>query len=205
MRFRMPEPRVAIVGTGRSGSGYIAKLLNEVGVVCGHEEWWNPFGERRQGLDADSSWCAIPELPNYDGVVLHQVRHPLSVIASHVKRWSRTDDYWPLKSSICRRSLTGDDLIDAASMWIDYNQQIEESNPGLTWRVESLGPRLLHLISHLCNGVWVPVDECREAMGRVPNNFNSKPGSAVQLTWDDLPVDLRDEAREMARRYGYTD
>ena len=54
-------PPVMIVGTGRSGSSYIAKLLQHVQIECGHENWWTPMASRQRfELDADSSWMAAP-------------------------------------------------------------------------------------------------------------------------------------------------
>ncbi len=76
------EPKAVIVGTGRSGTGFIAAMLNDLGVRCGHEGWWNPLGQRESGLLVDSSWCAVPHLASFDGPVFHVVRHPLDVVSS---------------------------------------------------------------------------------------------------------------------------
>lgn len=78
-------PRCAIVGTGRCGTGYMARLLTAAGVACGHEQWWTPMARRRRtGLDADASWMAVPDVASgaWSGPVVHLVRNPVDVTAS---------------------------------------------------------------------------------------------------------------------------
>lgn len=87
---KKPEgaPRFAVVGTGRSGTGYVAELLRASGANCGHEGWWRPdgTGDRTPGLDGDSSWLALPDLESraWSGPVAHVVRHPVAVVRSLV-------------------------------------------------------------------------------------------------------------------------
>jgi hypothetical protein len=196
-------PEFVIVGSGRSGSGYISRVLTEAGVPTGHEEWWNPFDEHRPDIVGDSSWCAVPDLPNFDGVILHQVRHPLSVVASHMKRWSRHDAWWSLKSSLIRRPLTGDDKLDAMASWVDINKACEEANPSLTWQVEEVSPLLLMKIAETA-GQKIRRPAAFKACKTVPNNYNSKEGDRVSLAWWDIPEsELKEEMKEMASRYGY--
>ena len=54
-----PTPGAVIVGVGRSGTGYIAALLNAVGIDCGHEEHWTADPERRRPVPVDASWLAV--------------------------------------------------------------------------------------------------------------------------------------------------
>lgn len=75
-------PRFAVVGTGGSGTAYVARVFRANGVRCGHEQWWTPFdGKRRSGLEGDSSWLAVPDIETgrWSGPVLHVTRHPLGV------------------------------------------------------------------------------------------------------------------------------
>ena len=50
-----PTPCAVIVGVGRSGTGYIAALLNAVGIDCGHEEHWTADPERHRPVPVDAS------------------------------------------------------------------------------------------------------------------------------------------------------
>src|SRR6516225_10533359 len=93
-----------IVGTGRSGTVYLARLLTGVGIPCSHERVFNgndiddairaleaPGGKNSEcsryfGLDehtlplAESSYMAVPFLLHpwlADAAIIHVVRDPL--------------------------------------------------------------------------------------------------------------------------------
>lgn len=85
-----PErPRFVVTGTGRSGTGFIAAVLAEAGLRCGHETLFGPRTRRVppfDALDGDISWLAAPfvgALPP-GTVVLHQLRDPVEVVSSWV-------------------------------------------------------------------------------------------------------------------------
>lgn len=87
-----------ITGTGRCGSGYIARVLTGAGIPTGHEEVFNPITlkalEQGQSEDlwwpdkrpGESSWLAAPYLPVYDSPLptVHLVRNPIDVLDSLV-------------------------------------------------------------------------------------------------------------------------
>jgi hypothetical protein len=79
-------PRAVITGTGRSGTGYMARLVTEATghATCGHEGWFAELGDRTPGLDVDSSWLALPDIEagTWAGPVVHVVRHPVACVAS---------------------------------------------------------------------------------------------------------------------------
>ena len=56
------KKKVLVVSTGRSGSGYLSKLLTLNGIECGHEISFNPdtHGPIEHPYRADSSWLATP-------------------------------------------------------------------------------------------------------------------------------------------------
>ena len=205
-------PKVAIVGTGRHGSGYLATVMSEAGLACGHEAWWNPTGERTSGLLADSSWCALPWLPWHRGPVLHQTRHPLDVISSFVKapEWG---PYLDLKHAIAgwRPDLSP---VQQAARWYLACNLSAEARADARWRVEDLG-------------VGSPDDGCRilgdvlgngranafriarglaAAAADVPTTTNDHgPGdrlTAEQLV-DEIGVGVYLQLVLMAHRYGY--
>lgn len=83
----MIPPRFAIIGSGGSGTAYMAAVLRANRVDCGHEQWWTPLpGNRRSGLDGDASWLAVPDIEAgvWSGPVLHVTRHPLGVVRNLV-------------------------------------------------------------------------------------------------------------------------
>ena len=87
-----------IVGTGRSGTGFMSRLFTSVGLLCGHEsvfgaDWWQSkrggeFESRvNKQLKAESSWMAVPYMERIKEAfepkaMIHVVRHPSPVIRS---------------------------------------------------------------------------------------------------------------------------
>lgn len=77
-----------IVGTGRSGTGYISDLLTFAGVRCGHEDVYDvTVGAGRAApswgdWNAEASWLAVPYITSHAGPVVWQQRHPVDVVDS---------------------------------------------------------------------------------------------------------------------------
>jgi hypothetical protein len=75
-----------VTGTGRCGTGYVSKVLQEAEVSSGHEAAYTYDGEYHvPGLRADVSWMAVPFLRDARarGIAVGLVyRHPAAVIAS---------------------------------------------------------------------------------------------------------------------------
>lgn len=85
------EPRYVVVGTGRCGTKFTARFLDNIGIGCSHEAYYTPDGpvlrnsSRYYRAQTDASWLAVPYLPDGEKRILHQVRHPLGVISSFYK------------------------------------------------------------------------------------------------------------------------
>lgn len=175
-------PRYVVASTGRSGSGWIAKVLTDCGLACGHERWWNPFGVRDHTLLGDSSWMAAFDLDDFDGLVVHQVRHPLDVVRSLVGGWSKVDEYAPHR--LAHLEPSGDDLVDAMRIVLGWNEQIAE-HADTTWRVEDV--EALH-VAWLGNAIGEPVAiaTAERALAATPRTYN-RHQSRRGLTWADLP------------------
>lgn len=92
-----------VVGTPRSGTVYMSKVLTELGIPCGHETIFNENGlnEDRnswklsslslettgswvdpQKIVADSSYFAVPFLNQLKCKKIHVIRNPLKVVRS---------------------------------------------------------------------------------------------------------------------------
>jgi hypothetical protein len=79
-------PRAAVIGTGRSGTGYAARLITEASrrTSCTHEGWWRAIGDPQGGQDVDASWLALPDIETgaWSGPVVHLVRDPVATVES---------------------------------------------------------------------------------------------------------------------------
>lgn len=90
---------VLVTGVGRSGTGFMAKLLTMNGVECGHESVFGVNGVTRNGgliwhpndRPSESSWLAAPLVQdlyhNFGYVdentkIIHVVRNPYKVVQS---------------------------------------------------------------------------------------------------------------------------
>lgn len=190
-------PRFVVASTGRSGSGYISEVLTRAGIKCGHEAYFNPFGERTEGLVGDSSWCAVPDIHHYPGVVFHQVRHPLDVITSLVRFPTDPEIY---RSWQCRLfDDPGDPIVYGMLDWITYNRRIEEYAV-TRWQVERVDLAVLRCVSETLD---LPLTDPEDALASVPKDWNRHRPDG-RLGWWDLPDGaLKNEMQQMAVRYGY--
>ncbi len=197
---RKTEPRFVIVGSGRSGSGYISRVLTAAGIPCGHESWWNPYGRRQRGLLGDSSWCALAQIDwiKYSGQVFHQVRHPLDVISSYVHRHTFTGPFAKIKLPLLVEDPGGDPLRYACRVWLDLNRRSAELTTNY-WRLEDIDCRLLQNIGVAVGTVPRNVES---AIRSVSKSYNSH-STPRRLGWQDLPRDLIDEIKALAQEFGY--
>lgn len=195
------EPRFVILGTGRSGSGYISRVLTAAGIPCGHESWWNPHGRRQRGLVGDSSWCALALIDwnKYTGNIFHQVRHPLDVISSYVHRQSFTSPFAQLKLPLLADDPSGDPLRYGCRIWLDLNRRSTELTK-TWWRVEDVDAQL---VSQIATTVGAAHGNIEAAIQSVPNSYNSH-GTSRRLSWNDLPRDLVGKIEAAAQYYGYS-
>ena len=93
-----PNLKYLVIGTGRSGTGYMSKLLSLNNIPCGHEQvcgypvlsanYINNISETR--LKAESSWLSVPflheiseEYPDISYIFI--VRDPVKVIKSFIE------------------------------------------------------------------------------------------------------------------------
>jgi hypothetical protein len=117
LKLNQNKLKFIVVGTGRCGTVYMAKLLTEVGIPCSHERIFannginyaayilnygggqNSLSARDANLDncwpviAESSYMAAPYLDHFclkDATIIHVVRDPVNVILS----FNNTLQYW---------------------------------------------------------------------------------------------------------------
>lgn len=141
------EGRIAITGCARSGTAYTSKLFKSYGYSIGHESL------ERHGI---SSWCLVPatsarcwgpssrELNGLGIPLVHQVRHPIDVIASVSTAgeysWKFIEKFIPIKSN-------DSILLKCMKYWYHWNV-LAESQAEFTYRVDAMEaalPRLFQL------------------------------------------------------------
>lgn len=195
-----------VAGTGRCGTAYIAQVLTRIGIPCGHE-WVYAPEHCYSNIDilGDSSAQAVPFIPEFNGLVLHQTRDPLKVIGSLVS-FKLFDDprfHGPAGEFIARHfQMTGNVLEDSMRYYVEWNERCETAKDYFRYRIEDLDHRLLRVIA---DRIGVPVEESRivTALDRVPKNVNTR-FSAKAIRWRDLPEGrIKDDLMSMSRRYGY--
>ena len=77
--------RIIVTGTGRSGTGFMSKVLTMAGHDCGHERIFTPNGVYPKPSEeaSDSSWMSMPYLDEYrEAQILMPYRPPNEVIGS---------------------------------------------------------------------------------------------------------------------------
>lgn len=177
-------PRTVVIGTGRSGTGYIAHLLLASGVSnVAHEGWFNPilWGAgidriQRPGLDVDVSWLALPfiEIGAWSGPVLHVTRHPIDCIRS--LEWTQHITHPDSPFSVFARKNApwvndiSDPLEIAAAFYVEWNLRCA-AVADATIRVEDV-PASAELITQT---LGVPVNP--KAGRQVPTNVHARERS----------------------------
>lgn len=77
-----------VTGTGRSGTGWCAAILNSAGIFTGHENVFTPKTSHPLAYidwceyHVDCSWLAVPRLPLFNVRAALVIRNPLDVVAS---------------------------------------------------------------------------------------------------------------------------
>lgn len=192
---------VVITGCPKSGTKYIATVLQKMGLDFNHEQWAKDgVADWRlaPGKKAEP-WDGNTHLSNFNNtVILHQVREPLNTISS----CQRIGE--PAWTYICRFIPVNpdDDLINKC-MHLYYNWNLMAEKIAV-WRykVETLEDNFIRF----CRVINYPeIIEKKDVLRTVPKNINTaKPYR--KLTWSDLKNTnpfLCNKIKEMSIRYGY--
>ena len=193
------NPGAVIVGVGRSGTGYIAALLQAVGIDCGHEEHWTPDPERRRPVPVDASWLAVgrDDLPP---LVLAQHRDPLAIVSSLVA--TPEHGAWATERERLAGPPTGDPVADALRIVATWGEAIATHRPHVSWRVEDIDPDMVVGIAATL-GHDIAHATAAQAWCRVGTRTNDH-GTTRTLRVRDLP-DTPDRHRVLMLRetWGY--
>lgn len=197
-----PTHYLLITGTARSGTSYIAKVLQKCGLEIGHETL------KKDGV---SSWVMAvhddktPWGPARNGLrfvhIFHQVRHPLKVIASvYVTEPPKSWEY--IQKHIPQIRSEDPHLVKCAKYWYYWNLKAYKEAEW-TYRVEDL------------ENVWEDFQDRlayrwdRKVLQEVPKDTNTRNVVLPKFTWQDLQRSLDPtlykNIRQLALQYGYTD
>lgn len=200
-------PRAVIIGTGRSGTRYMSRLITEASghASCGHEAWFRAAGDPEPGFDLDASWLALPAIESgtWAGPVVHVVRHPVATVRSLLRTeffGAIVDTAYP-SFALAHCKAAADALaispVDAAvAFWANWNARCA-TVANLTIRLEdvsdfdggpdSVGAATLGLIEYTLGitfGTWqIPAD--------LPTNINHDGPQLV--TNDGLAMEIDED------------
>jgi len=191
-----PKRHLCILACSRSGTKYMSLCLREFHLAVGHERVWDYGG---------CGWTLLlPEwFDEYEWKsVIHQVREPISAIASmhgHVGRmWKRVATViGPLP-----KGRTGNNyMLRCARYWMRWNLECEK-RAAWRYRIEDIH-RGSSIMPEFYERVGLTAKKGRlwPAISRTTNTRKHPT-----LTWADFdrfPKETRPQLIEMSRRYGY--
>lgn len=204
--------RALIVGIGRSGTGYIARVLQLCGMEIAHEGVYGPLqalgreGLKWWDLDGDSSWLAVPLIASHDGPVFLQVRDPLACIPSLAATGLFADVVTGIYQDVVRTHAPevfwyDSEIERAAAFWVAWNQRALPWVRGW-WRVEDVGVEEIRRVAESL-GRFITEDRATEALAEVPRDFNTRTGTD-RIGLDDIADDaLRYRLKWSAATFGY--
>ena len=220
----MERKRLLITGCGRSGTLYAAKLWQSLGLDIRHERPVPPNGV--MGADGVASWFMGAEDPKppsgpsildyaFD-VVIHQVRHPLKVIASMAQFILQYGRHAPgyierhvphIKLSLEERNhldFKQQLILKASRYWYYWNLMVEAKASKIV-RIENLNEELPGLCD-LVGVVYRP-----GVLDDVPKDINARRYNGLdepwEITWGDikrLDPEIYKSIKHLAVSYGYT-
>jgi hypothetical protein len=183
-------PRFLGLCTGRCGSRYLTRLLNEVGIPTLHEKN-TPDLSRWAGNGAlgEVNGHFVTQLDPWPKAhVWHFARHPQPFVSSLMKF-----GFWIMYEPAIHPYLrcTGDQVGDSFRYWVDWNRRILEipTPRRVTFKIEDIDRDLIWL---LADSIGVDADTAK-----------------IDPVWDEIqefaeiPVDIQPEVHEMMDLLGY--
>lgn len=204
-----------VVGTGRSGTGFMSKLLSLNGIDCGHESVIDRSMNKQQVYDsinytkyaAESSWLAVPYIDfiasNFPEIKFIQVkRNPYKV----VKSFYRIDFFNPNRDKLTNRlvketiDIKGLDSVDCAvRYYYEWHKMIRNKLPKNRSFVVDIDDIDYYGLEKFLGTKITKFDEV----------INTKPNEMVRDVSDESIVELVNKSKYFkklsteARRHGY--
>lgn len=219
------KPRIIVTGTARSGTLFLSRLLNRIGIKASHERVYHygldPDGsdhpairEAWKNYDIEVSWQAVPFLAHEPetSIIWHQLRDPLKVVRCMVSH-SMLDDPRAFAFGLVKKVHpevwdAPDALSKAVRHVYKWHELIELQNrrlPILAYRIEELNPEKLKRLLR-SSGIDYSLlrgELIEEAFTSTPQNTNACVDH-IELDWKDiLKCMYGPELRSLARMWGY--
>lgn len=194
--------KIAIIGCGRSGTKYVSKLFNSIGIKIGHERL------EKNGI---ASWTLVPYTnvevwgPSFYKIramgfpIVHQVRNPLKVISSVTtvfsdkKTWDFISEHIPIDNS--------ETIIHKAMKYWYYWNLMAEKKAKYTYKVEDIEA---HFNDLLRIGKFEVNTDISSIFTTVSTKVNSRKHN--EISWNDLQkedYELSQKIYELSSHYGY--
>lgn len=216
-----------VASTPRSATGYISRVLNLLGLKCGHEAIFTTNTEsvrmfHHWGIFGDASWMAVPLIHSLppNTLVLHQIRDPVKSMNSinSGNRYFRggfgrsgiqgPGPYCKFIAQCTQGWVWPEDEVGRGAhfwhnwhRWIEFEARRRDDLRYFRYRIEDLDEGLLVRIANLIapSSGPNPYPDLGAAVESVPTNHNHQGEVLEVVSWDTLPP----PAKEMAIRYGY--
>jgi hypothetical protein len=221
----MERKRLLITGCGRSGTLYAAGLWQSLGLDIRHERPVPPNGVI--GADGAASWFMAaddPEPPSGPSVldyqfdvVIHQVRHPLKVIASMAQFILRQGKHAPayIERNVPETKLGPAEqkyleprqqlILKASRYWYHWNL-LAEAKADKTIKVEDLN----EVLPDLCDLVGIPYRP--DVLESIAKDINARhfhiPDKPWVVEWEEikqLDPNIHANIKNLAETYGYAE
>jgi len=132
------KKKIAVLGTGRSGTNFFAAVLHELGHDVQHEKF---------GADGIASWCLVADCNDAvygpgggqldsNFIVGHQLRNPLKAIGS-LTTFNRSSWRFISENSPAIEKMPRKIMHRAMRHWLDWNARAGEKAQ-FVWRLEDL-------------------------------------------------------------------
>lgn len=165
------EPIIVVTGCGRSGTSYITRVFQNLGLKVAHEKW----GQR--GM---ASWYIVAGghyenflkiTHNRKVVVLHQVREPLKVVSSFIRR----DGIGWITRMVPEINAKDNPFIKCAKYWYYWNKMVESKfDVDFRYKVEDVSVKETGVLKKICELVGVEfTDDAFDKIGRIPTNVHT--------------------------------
>lgn len=210
-------PRAAVIGTGRSGTGFMAAVLKAAGLDAAHECYWHAHGgPHASQLDVDVSWLALPAIESrvheygpdnqpWTGRTLHVVRHPIDTVRSLLGTGLFAPDMmgntyaahaW--RHSRVAGMLAGHNPLHAAvEFWCDWNARCA-AVADATVRLEDAGNLAWAVTVADTLGFGLTTDDIMKGVAATPHDTNTR-GPTPEVD----PLEVWGLIGRRAHAYGY--
>lgn len=198
--FRKKEKMLLITGCARSGTTYIAKILQESGLSIGHEKmlkdgvssWYLACNPQKTKRGANPNKVRFAH-------VFHQVRHPLKVISSVYRTEDRHSWNYIMKH-VPEIKMQDSHLVKCAKYWYYWNLKAE-NEAEWTYRIEDIDT----ILDEFGNRIGKKIQQT--ALEEISKDVNTFGNPKREFTWEDLqkelPPELFEKIHTLAEKYGY--